>query len=139
LNPKKRRYQLTTNPLLKLRSAATTLGLVLLLALIIFTLLTATCYHQYTLTGPYAREYEGKILDKSQTITESQTGSGVRRRLLLEGRGGEKFEVAIGAETYERAREGMWIKKTDAGVELTWPMSPAAESPAAETPQTRNN
>jgi hypothetical protein len=139
LKSKKRRYQLTTNPLLKLRSAATTFGLVLFLALVIFTLLAATCYNQYTLTGPYAREYEGKILDKSQTITESQTGSGVRRRLLLEGRGGEKFEVAIGEETYERAQKGMWIKKTEAGVELTWPTTPAAESPAAQTPQTRNN
>jgi len=132
LTPKKRRYHLTPNPSLKLRSAATTFGLVLLLALVTFALLTATCYNQYTLTGPYAREYEGKILDKSQTITESQTGSGVRRRLLLEGRGGEKFEVAVGAETYERAQKGMWIKKTDAGIELTWPMTPA-ESPPAET------
>lgn len=139
MKSKKRRYQLTSNFLLKLRSAATTFGLVLMLALVIFALLTATCYNQYTLTGPYAREYEGKILDKSQTITESQTGSGVRRRLLLEGRGGERFEVAIGEETYERAQKGMWIKKTEAGVELTWPMSPAAESPAPETPQTRNN
>jgi hypothetical protein len=140
LQPKPHRYRLKTNPLLKLRSAATTLGLVLLLALIIFALLTATCYHQYTLTGPYARVYEGKILDKSQTITESQTGSGVRRRLLLEGRDGARFEVAIGKETYERAQKGMWIRKTDAGVELTWPVSPAAaDVPAAETPQTRNN
>ncbi|HEX8421800.1 MAG TPA: hypothetical protein VF634_00215 [Pyrinomonadaceae bacterium] len=104
----------------------------LALAVAIFTLLTATCYRQYTLTGPYVREYEGKILDKSQTITESQRGSGVRRRLLIEGRGGERFEVAIGEESYERAQKGMWIKKTDAGVELTWPMTPA-ESPAPET------
>ncbi|HEV7904618.1 MAG TPA: hypothetical protein VGO96_12315 [Pyrinomonadaceae bacterium] len=109
-----------------------TLALVLVLAVVTFTLLTSTCYQQYTLTGPYAREYEGKILDKSQTITESYRGSGVRRRLLLEGRGGEKFEVAIGEETYERARKGMWIKKNEAGVELTWPMTPA-ESPAPET------
>lgn len=135
MKSKKRSYQLTTGRILKLRGAATTFGLALLLALITFALLTATCYNQYTLTGPYAREYEGKILDKSQTITESQTGSGVRRRLLLEGRGGERFEVSIGEETYERAQKGMWIKKTEAGVELSWPMSPAAESPAAQTPR----
>ena len=109
-----------------------TFGLVLALAVVTFTLLTSTCYQQYTLTGPYAREYEGKILDKSQTITESHRGSGVRRRLLIEGRDGEKFEVAIGEENYERARKGMWIKKTEAGVELTWPMT-QAESPALET------
>jgi hypothetical protein len=103
----------------------------LVLAVVTFTLVSSHCYQQYTLTGAYAREYEGKILDKSQTITESIEGSGVRRRLLIEGRGGEKFEVAIGAETYERAQKGMWIKKTEAGVELTWPMT-QAESPTPE-------
>lgn len=121
MTPKKRGHQLTANRTLKLRSAATTFGLLLILAVVMFTVLTSTCYQQYTLTGAYRREYEGKILDKSQTITESHTGSRVRRRLLLEGRGGERFEVAIGEETYERARKGMWIKKTEAGVELTWP------------------
>jgi hypothetical protein len=135
LQPKPRRYRLTSERIaeriVKLRSAATTLGLALLLALIIFALLTPTCYHRYTLTGPYAREYEGKILDKSQTITESQTGSGVRRRLLIEGRDGARFEVAIGAHDYERAHEGMWIRKTGAGVELSWP-TPTAQSPAPE-------
>ena len=101
----------------------------LALAVASFALLAGTCYRQYTLTGPYAREYEGKILDKSQTITESETGSGVRRRLLLEGRGGGRFEVAVGAEIYERAQKGMWIKKTGAGVELTW----SATTPASPT------
>jgi hypothetical protein len=111
------------------------LGLALALAVVIAALLTATCYQQYTLTGSYRREYEGKILNKSQTITESKTGSGVRRRLLVEGRGGERFEVAVGAEAYERAREGMWIKKTNAGVELTWPTTTTAteDTPAAGT------
>lgn len=132
MKPKKRKRQLAAKDTLKLRNATLMFSLVLVLAIVTFTLLTSTCYRQYTLTGTYAREYEGKILDKSQTITESYRGSGVRRRLLIEGRGGEKFEVAIGGETYERARKGMWIKKTEAGVELTWPMT-TAESPAPET------
>jgi hypothetical protein len=50
---------------------------------------------------------------------------------LLEGRDGARFEVAIGKETYERAQKGMWIRKTDAGVELSWP-TPGAESAAPE-------
>lgn len=129
---KKRQCQHAAKSTLQFRSTTLTLSFVLALAVVTFTLLTSHCYQKYTLTGPYAREYEGKILDKSQTITESITGSRVRRRLFIEGRGGEKFEVAIGAETYERAKKGMWIKKTDAGVELSWPMAPA-ESPAPET------
>jgi hypothetical protein len=110
-----------------------TLGLALALVALVVALLVATFYQQYMFDGPYTREYEGKILDKSQTITESRTGSGVRRRLLIEGRGGEKFEVAIGVETYERAQTGMWIKKTEAGVELTWPSNLTA-TPAATPP-----
>ena len=132
MKPKKRQRQLAAKSKLKLRVTTLTISFVLVIAVVTFTLLTSHCYQQYTLTGAYAREYEGKILDKSQTITESKRGSGVRRRLLLEGRGGEKFEVTIGAETYERAQAGMWIKKTEAGVELTWPMT-QAESPAPET------
>ena len=130
---KKRQRQLAAKSKLNLRITTLTISVVLVLTVVTFTVLTGTCYQKYTLTGAYAREYEGKILDKSQTITESWRGSGVRRRLLLEGRGGEKFEVAIGEETYERARKGMWIKKTEAGVELTWPMTQAAESPTPET------
>lgn len=132
MKPKKRQHQHAAKSTLKLRTTTLTISFVLVLAVVTFTLLTSHCYQQYTLTGPYAREYEGKILDKSQTITESYWGSGARRRLLLEGRGGEKFEVAIGEETYERAQKGMWIKKTEAGVELTWPMT-QAESPAPQT------
>ncbi len=103
-----------------------------IIAIVVIAVAFNSCHQQYTLTGPYVAEYEGKVLDKWQTITESQTGSRVRRRLLIEGRNGERFEVAIGAETYEQARKGMWIKKTEAGVELSWPMEPAG-SPAAET------
>lgn len=132
MNKKRRGHQLKANRASQLRGATKTFGLLLVLALAIFTLLAGTCYRQYTLTGPYVREYEGKILDKSQTITESQTGSGVRRRLLLEGRDGRKFEVAIGAETYERAQKGMWIKKSEAaGIALTWPVE------ATTTPESR--
>jgi hypothetical protein len=135
LNPKQRGHQHTTNRLPKLRQAATTFGLTLALAVLASMLLTSTCYQQYTLTGAYVREYEGKILDKSQTITESQTGSGVRRRLLIEGRDGKKFQVAISEATYEQARKGMWIKKTEAaGVELVWP----AEATLPESPAPGN-
>jgi hypothetical protein len=129
LKSKKRTHPRPPGRILKLGNAPATFGLTLALALVAAALLTNTCYRQYTLTGAYAREYEGKILNKSQTITESETGSGVRRRLLIEGRNGQRFEVAIGEETYERARKGMWIKKTEAsGVELTWPGT-AVESP----------
>lgn len=131
MKSKKRQHQTKLGPELKPGQAAKYV-LLSLVAAITFTSLINHCHRQYTLTGAYRREYEGRILDKSQTITESRQGSGVRRRLLIEGRGGERLEVAIGADTYERAQKGMWIRKTAEGIELTWPLQ-ADESHAIET------
>ena len=69
--------------------------------------------------GVLRREYEGKIIDKSITVQETRTGSRMRARLLIEGKRGERFEVAPNLDVYERARIGMWIKSGDAGVELS--------------------
>jgi hypothetical protein len=100
----------------KLKTLASVLVSALLVTLI--TLSANTCYQRYALTGPYRPEYEGKILDKSMTITDSHTGSGVSRRLLLEGRSGERFQIAVSEKTYEQAQPGMWIRRSEAGIEL---------------------
>ncbi len=118
---RKNRKRFVKESALRLRGTLKTGVTLSIIAIVGVALIFTHCRQQYNLTGPYARDYEGKILDKSQTITESQTGSGVRRRLLIEGTGGERFQVAIGENTYERVQKGMWIKKTEAGVELTWP------------------
>lgn len=100
----------------RFKALATALMCALLVTL---TALSAnTCYQRYALTGPYRPEYEGKILDKSMTITDSHTGSGVSRRLLLEGRSGERFQIAVSEKTYEQAQPGMWIRRSEAGIEL---------------------
>jgi hypothetical protein len=71
-------------------------------------------------------EYEGRIVDKSLTIRETMLGSKFSRRLVIEGKGGGRFEVAAGADVYERAQVGMWVKGGSAGVEL------GGHAPAAE-------
>ena len=73
-----------------------------------------------TSTGLYRMEYEGKIVDKSVTISESQTGSGEVRCLRIRGKNGEEFQVTINEVLYGRAQIGMWIKSSSKGVELTW-------------------
>ncbi len=55
-------------------------------------------------------EYEGRIVDKSLTFSETQLGSGIRRRLLIEDKNGTQFEVAVKADVYDRAQIGMLIK-----------------------------
>jgi hypothetical protein len=73
-----------------------------------------------TSTGLYRTEYEGKIVDKSVTIRESQTGSYPVQRLLIRSKSGEEFQVTINNPLYQRAQVGMWIKSNGAGTELTW-------------------
>ena len=75
-------------------------------------------------------EYEGRIVNKHQTGAETKTGSCVTRRLVIEGKNGERFQVMPTADVYERARVGMLIRGGGAGVELSWP---ATRSPAPES------
>ena len=61
-------------------------------------------------SGLYRDRYEGRIVDKSLTFSETQLGSGIRRRLLIEDKNGTRFEVAVKADLYDRAQVGMLIK-----------------------------
>ena len=64
--------------------------------------------------------YEGVVIDKSLTVRESEQGSFPQRRLHVRVEGGRVLRVPAGPELYESARVGMRIRKTAAGVELTW-------------------
>lgn len=77
-------------------------------------------YQRSSSTGLYRSEYEGRILDKWVNIGETQTGSVPQRRLLIKGRDGQTFAVAVNQPLYERAQVGMWIKSSKANAELTW-------------------
>ena len=97
---------------------------VMIAIMIVIAMLAALLlYPQYTLSGPYRREYEGKVLDKSITLNDSRTRTGARRRLHLEGRDGERFQVAVNEDIYERAQVGMRIRRSPSGIELEFPES----------------
>jgi hypothetical protein len=97
---------------------STTLMVAVIAALLIVGFIAIR--ERFTSTGLYRIEYEGKIVDKSVTITESQTGSGAARRLLIRAKNGEEFQVTINEVLYGRAQIGMWIKSSSKGAELTW-------------------
>ncbi len=63
-------------------------------------------------------EYEGKIIDKWAGYNHSDLGSFPYFRLLVETDGGQKSTVVVDQETYDRAKIGMWIRKTTRGIEL---------------------
>jgi hypothetical protein len=76
-------------------------------------------HQRYTSTGLYRTDYEGRVVDKSATVTESQEGSGTARRLLIKAADGQVFQVSVTRSLYERAQIGMWIKSKGSNVELT--------------------
>ena len=106
--------------ILRLREAATKV-LTVVAALGLAASLMLIDRARLRLGGLSRTEYAGKIVDKSLTIRETQLGSKMVRRLLIEGEGGERFEVAPELDVYERAQIGMRIRSDRSGVELSWP------------------
>lgn len=85
---------------------------------LIVGLFTLALHQPYTSSGSYRKEYKGRIVDRRITFRESQLGSRRTRRLFIQGRNGELFNVVASEDVYERAQVGMWIKSSKAGVEL---------------------
>ena len=110
-----------------LRSVAINVFTVTLVGLTLATTLYS-CGQRLNSSGPYRSSYEGKIVYKSATISESQRGSGMRYRLSIIAPDGLPFEVAVDREIYERASVGMLIKKDSSGVKLDDRIVGAGES-----------
>jgi|GEM_PF-2851200 hypothetical protein len=68
--------------------------------------------------GPFRQEYEGQIVEKWADYSHSEQGSQPYFRLLVKGPDSQQFSVSVSSEIYDRARVGMFVRKTDAGVEL---------------------
>ena len=68
---------------------------------------------------PQRLVYEGKIIDKSMTFSESNTGSRATRRLLIKPPDGTEFEIFVNQPVYERAKIGNLIKSSKEGVKIS--------------------
>lgn len=64
-------------------------------------------------------EYEGRILDRWAGYHHSDEGSFPYFRLVVETDDKHKITVAIDRDDYERAKVGMRIRKTPAGIEMS--------------------
>ncbi|HEY6243398.1 MAG TPA: hypothetical protein VIX17_05605 [Pyrinomonadaceae bacterium] len=69
-------------------------------------------------TGPFRTEYEGRIIDKWANHTQSEQGAQPYFRLVINGNDNQRFTVAVSSEIYDRAKVGMSVRKTDAGIEF---------------------
>lgn len=99
----------------KLRQVAGITCMVVLLA----ALFAFFGYNQFTSSGPFRREYEGRIVEKWLSPGESETGSSFSRVLLIEGRTGERFKVVVSESVYGQAQVGRWIKSSRDGVAVS--------------------
>ena len=68
---------------------------------------------------PLRSKYEGRVINKSLTFSESQFGSGIRRRLLIESNKSEKFEVYATEPVFNQAKIGDWIKADEKRIEIS--------------------
>jgi len=90
--------------------------------IVIFLFVTLLFWSVYKLrsatTGPFRNEYQGQIIDKWADHTYTEQGSQPYFRLVIKGNDNQQFSVSVSSEIYERARVGMFVRKTDAGIEL---------------------
>jgi len=76
-------------------------------------------YQCSTSTGPFRREYSGRIVEKRISVFESEQGSYFSNKLVIEETSGRRFTVTVTQEIYDRAKPDMWIQKTSRGTELS--------------------
>jgi hypothetical protein len=69
-------------------------------------------------TGPFRTEYEGRIIDKWADHTQSEQGSQPYFRLVIRSSDNQQFTVSVSSEIYDRSKVGMFVRKTDAGIEF---------------------
>jgi hypothetical protein len=85
-----------------------------------------------------ASRYEGRIVDKSITLSETLQGTGKVLRLHVRGRDGELSAVRVDYDTYNRAQVGMWVSNDGNGPRLSWeeqpPANAATKTEGAEPP-----
>ena len=75
-------------------------------------------YRCATSSGPFRKEYTGKIVDKKITLHESNEGSFFVYKLAIEEKGGTRFQVSVPQELYDQAKIGMLIQRSTKGIEL---------------------
>ena len=101
------------------RSGQVGTALVVVVVIVVAAAAFISIRQRYTSTGLYRIDYEGRIVDKSVTVTESETGSGVKRLLRIRANNGEEFQVYVNRNLYEQAKVGMWVKSKAGSAELT--------------------
>ncbi|HXD30676.1 MAG TPA: hypothetical protein VN643_06155 [Pyrinomonadaceae bacterium] len=81
----------------------------LVLALVVIAL-AVSCHREATV--PVVDTYQGIVVDKWAVYSHSYYGSFPYYRLLVKKQSGERIRVPVSYEDYQKARVGMWVRKT---------------------------
>lgn len=92
----------------------------LLVSLVLFAMGFVYAYPRLRRPPLVERDFVGRVVDKSLTLRESEIGTSAHPRLLVEDGRGARFGVSVTAEQYERARAGMWVRRSGGEMELSW-------------------
>jgi hypothetical protein len=87
----------------------------LLIVFLIVSLFLCFYFLDYIISTSYRKVYKGKVVDKWLSITETQQGSIVTRRLLIEGGNGERFKMFINIEEYDKIKIGDFVENKGNG------------------------
>lgn len=97
-----------------------TIVVVIALIAALFATLGINLHQQFTSTGSYRIKYKGKVVEKTTTIRETETGSFPINRLHIKDHSGEAYNVVVSKDLYDRTQVGMWIKKGEDVAEVSW-------------------
>ncbi len=96
-------------------------GIILLLGLLAFVFYKGKLESQ-------REDYEGTIVEKWASYSNTEEGSFPYYRLLVEADDGRRFPVLVEYEIYQRAETGSRIKKTEKGIEVSPAQTPRVTS-----------
>ena len=95
-----------------------TVAVLLTMVLCVSLLFLAVYKRSQSRTATLPKEFEGQIVDKWITFSDSESGSSRYYWLLVEVEEQRRFTVPVYRELYEHAQVGMRLKRSAKGLEV---------------------
>lgn len=102
-----------------LRLAFAIICLILILGIIAYFVNQINCANCV-----FQPKYEGRVIDKSLTFSESQLGSRIIRRLYIKSSNGGEFQVNASESLYNQVKIGDLIKSDEERTEIIDEITP---------------
>ncbi len=84
--------------------------------LIIFLLFSVILLFYLQVSNFYSRVYKGKVIDKRFSVLETDQGSKMAGKVIIEKENGEKIKIVVDSEKYHELQIGDYIENKGNGV-----------------------